>query len=86
VEDFAVPGDFSTHEIFSLLRALTYEAKRTSDLPRHGAARACPGPGRQRRWLLGPFEKEEEEIGIASDVVKVKGEDPATSRLLSEVC
>jgi len=36
--------------------------------------------------LLGPFEKEEEEIGIASDAVKVKGEDPATSRLLSEVC
>ena len=25
-----------------------------------------------------PFEKEEERISIASDVVKVKGEDPAT--------
>jgi len=28
--------------------------------------------------LLGPFEEEEEGIGTASDVVKVKGEDPAT--------
>ena len=27
---------------------------------------------------MGPFEEEEEEIGIASDVVKVEGEDPAT--------
>ena len=37
-----VPGDFSTQEIFSLLRALTYEAEQTLDLPRHGADRACP--------------------------------------------
>jgi len=36
--------------------------------------------------LLGLFEEEEEGIGIASDVVKVKGEDPAIPRLLSEVC
>jgi len=28
--------------------------------------------------LLGPFEEEEEGTGVASDVVKVKGEDPAT--------
>jgi hypothetical protein len=35
--------------------------------------------------LLGPFEEEEEGIGIASDVVKVKGEDTANPRLLSEV-
>jgi len=27
---------------------------------------------------VGPFEEGEEEIGITSDVVKVKGEDPAT--------
>ena len=32
--------------------------------------------------MLGPFEEEEEEIGIASDVVKVEGEDPATPRLM----
>jgi len=43
-------------------------------------------PGCQRPKLLGLFEEEEEGIGIASDVVKVKGEDPATPRLLSEVC
>ena len=33
-------------------------------------------PGCQRHKLLGPFEEEEEGIGIASDVVKVQGEDP----------
>jgi len=32
----------STQEILPLLRALTYKAERTLDLPRHGAARACP--------------------------------------------
>jgi len=35
--------------------------------------------------LLGPFEEEEEGIGIASDVVKVEGEDPATPVCLREV-
>jgi len=28
--------------------------------------------------VVGPFEEEEEGTSIASDVVKVKGEDPAT--------
>ena len=28
--------------------------------------------------VVGPFEEKEETTGIASDVVKVKGEDPAT--------
>jgi len=32
--------------------------------------------------LLGPFEEEEEGTCIASDVVKVKGEDPVTPGLL----
>jgi len=27
---------------------------------------------------VGPFEEEEEETGTSSDVIKVKGEDPAT--------
>ena len=32
--------------------------------------------------VVGPFKEEEEGTGIASDVVKVKGEDPATPGLL----
>ena len=28
--------------------------------------------------VVGPFEEEEEGTGVTSDVVKVKGEDPAT--------
>ena len=32
--------------------------------------------------VVGPFEEEEEGTGVASDVVKVKGEDPATPGLL----
>jgi len=43
-------------------------------------------PGCQRRWLLGPFAEKEKGMGIASDEVKVEGEDLATPRLLSEVC
>jgi len=32
--------------------------------------------------VVGPFEEEEEGTGIASEVVKVQGEDPATPGLL----
>jgi len=32
---------------------------------------------------VGPFEEQEEGTGVASDVVKVEGEDPATSGPLS---
>jgi len=42
-------------------------------------------PGCQRRQLLGLFEEEEEGIGIASDVVKVQGEDQATPGCLRSV-
>ena len=31
--------------------------------------------------VVGPFEEEEEGTGIASDVVKGEGEDPATPGL-----
>jgi len=80
VENFAVPGNFSTQEIFSLLRAVTYEAERTLDLPRHAAAKACPWlstvlvAGSVQRGRGGVYTG----ISIASDVVKVDGEDPAT--------
>jgi len=32
--------------------------------------------------VVGPFEEEEEGTGVGSDVVKVKGEDPATPGLM----
>jgi len=34
--------------------------------------------------VVGPFEEEEEGIGVASDVVKVQGEDPDTPGYLRE--
>ena len=40
-KDFA-HWDHSTQDIISSFMALTNEAERTLDLPRHGAARACP--------------------------------------------
>jgi len=42
-------------------------------------------PGCQRRKLLGQIEEEEEGMGIASDVVKVQGENPATPGCLRSV-
>jgi len=33
--------------------------------------------------VVDPFEEEEEGTGVTSDVVKVKGEDPATPGPLS---
>ena len=36
--------------------------------------------------IVGPLEEEEEGNCIASDIVKVKGGDPANPRLGSEVC
>jgi len=45
----------------------------------------CPHDGAARHKplvvngvVVGPFEEEEEGTGVASDVVKVQGEDPAT--------
>jgi len=34
--------------------------------------------------VVGPFEEEEEGTGVASDVVKVQGEDPDTQGYLRE--
>jgi len=34
--------------------------------------------------VVGPFEEEEEGMGMTSNVVKVKGEHPSTSGHLSE--
>jgi len=62
---------------------LNDEAERTLDLPRHEASRACP-------WLsialvVGSVRREEEGTGIASDIVKVQGEDPGTPGSLRSV-
>jgi len=58
---------------------------RPNDLwtrPDNGAARV-KALGCQQ-VVVGLFEKEEEGTGIASDIVKVKGEDPATRGCLRE--
>ena len=47
-----------------------------------GPAHATEPPGQKplvvNGVVVGLFEEEEEGTGVASDVVKVKGEDPAT--------
>jgi len=35
-------------------------------------------PREKIRVVVGPFEEEEEGTSVASDVIKVQGEDPAT--------
>jgi len=50
--------------------------------PDNGDTRA-KAPGRQQaRVVVGPFEEEEERTSVASDVVKVQGEDPATQIII----
>ena len=50
--------------------------------PDDGPAQTTEPPGHKplvvHGVVVGPFEEEEEGTGIASDVVKVEGEDPAT--------
>jgi len=65
VEDFAVSGTPVPKKSFSLPRALTYEAERTLDLPRHGAAWACP-------WLS--------MVSIAGSVPTARGGDRYSQR------
>jgi len=77
-EGFRSLGNSSTLEIFPLLRALTYEAKQTLD--RQGLPLVVNGVS---CWVRS--KEEEERIGIASDVVKMKGEDPANPGCLREV-
>ena len=64
-------------EILPSLRTLTNEAERTLDLP-HATEPPWHTPMVVNVTVVGPFEEEEEGTGVASDVVKVQGEDPAT--------
>jgi len=63
--------------ILPSLRTLTNEAERTLDLPTR-RSRKGQKPLVVNGVVVGPFEEEEEGTGVASDVVKVQGEDPAT--------
>jgi len=52
-------------------------------LPRQPGAARAKAHG-VNRVVVGPFEEEEEVTGIASDVVEVEGQDPATPGCLRE--
>jgi len=73
---FRKPWDPRAQEIIPSLMTLTNEAERTLDLPRRwsrqGTSLVVNGV------VVGPFEEEGEGTGVASDVVKVQGKDPAT--------
>jgi len=78
VEDFADLGDHSPQIILPSLRTLTNEAERTFDSPRQRSNQGAQKPLVVSGVVVVPFEEEEEWIGIAINIVKVKGEDPAT--------
>ena len=67
---FRKPWDPSDQEIFPM---------RLNEL---GTCPDTEPPGHKplviNKVVVGPFEMEEEETGVASDVVKVEGEDPGT--------
>jgi len=58
---------------------------RTNFGPAQTQSRQGVAPGCRRRLLLGPFEEEEEGIGIASDVESTKF-DQSPYRLLVDFC
>jgi len=60
------------------LRTFTNEAEQTLDLPRRRSRWPGHKPLVVNVVVVVPFEEEEEGSGIASDVVKVEGEEPAT--------
>ena len=71
-------GGFCTpcaQAIFPSLRTLTNEAKRTLDMTRELLRHK---PLVINVVVMSQFEEEEEGTGVASDVVKVQGEDPTT--------
>jgi len=69
--------DLGSQEILPSLRTLTYETKQTFKV---GPAHTTEPPGHKplavNVVVVGPFEEEEEGIGITFDVVKVEDEDP----------
>jgi len=60
-----------SQKILSSLRTFTNEAERTLDLPK----RQRHKPLVVNVIVVGPFQEEEVGTGVASDVVKVEGED-----------
>ena len=62
--------------IYIYVCTLTCEAERTLDLPRRRSRLVV------NVVVVGPFEEKEEGIAVASDIVKVKGEDPDTPSYL----
>ena len=61
---------------------LGLQNQRKKERKNFGPAQTTEPPGHKALVVnvvvVGPFEEEEEGTGIASDVVKVKGEDPVT--------
>ena len=55
-----------------------HRSVRTSNGPAQTAELPCHKPMVINVTVVGPFEEEEEGTDTASDVVKVKGEDPPT--------
>ena len=73
--EFCENCNLKSQEILLSLRTLTYEVERTWDPP---TQRRREPPGHKPLVVnvaVGPFEKDEEGIGITSDVVEMKGEE-----------
>ena len=77
-EDFTHSWDSGTHEILPSFRTLINEAERTLDLPKTEPLAWGQKPLVVKGVIVGSFEEEVEGIGVARDVVNVKGENSAT--------
>jgi len=73
---FRKPWDPRAQEILPSLRTLTNS--RTNLGPAHATEPPEYKPVVVNGVVVGPFEEKEDWTGVASDVVKAEGDDPAT--------
>ena len=78
MEDFTTIGTLYLKKSYHNSIPLPMRPNEHWTCPHDGAARAQASGSPRTTVVVGPFEEEEEEMGLTSNVVKVEGGDPDT--------